>query len=119
MVLGHGEIPIETLYQDIINNNLSLEQALEKSSYILYRNNMSKVKPCYSNIEFIHYQNDNILQINNKTVACIIGSHGCYGKCTFCTVPEPGAIVSERSANDIFDEIKKLYLSNKISFFYF
>lgn len=119
VVLGHGEIPIETLYQDIINNNLSLEQALEKSSYILYRNNMSKVKPCYSNIEIHSLPERQYLANNNKTVACIIGSHGCYGKCTFCTVPEPGAIVSERSANDIFDEIKKLYLSNKISFFYF
>lgn len=119
VVLGHGDIPLKLLYQDIRDNKKSLKQALNDSPYILCRNKESFVEPCYSNINIHSLPGRKYLANIDKTVVCIIGSHGCYGKCTFCSVPESGAKVSERSADDIFNEIERLHLKNKISFFYF
>ena len=119
VVLGHGDIPLSLLYQEITLRNGDISAALLNAKYIYARNNNNQAKPCYSDINLHALPERKYLNHDEKTVVCIIGSHGCYGNCSFCTVPEPGALVTERNINDIFSEIEEIHKKQKISFFYF
>lgn len=118
VIMGHGEIPLKSLYLDLYKNNLSLNDALKNALHICSKHKLA-AQACYPDINLLALPERTYLKGGSKTVACIIGSHGCYGKCSFCIFHEPGAKVSERNVSEIFREIEKIHLESKISFFYF
>ena len=119
VVMGHGDIPLFLLYQEILSQNGNVEEAINKSKYICSRNNYGIIEPCYSDVNQHLLPQREYLANSDKTVVCVIGSHGCYGNCSFCTVPEPGAKVTERGAMDMFNEIEEIYKKYNVKFFYF
>lgn len=117
VVLGHGEYPLLDFFQKY-GNGFSMEYIMRESQHIYSRLNQNAI-PCYSNVNKHLIPTRAYLERENKTIACIIGSHGCYGHCTFCTVPEPNTKVSFRDVDSIFNEISDLYENHNIRFFYF
>ena len=116
IVLGHGEYPLLDFFS-LYKNGKYLEEIYDMLPNIKARNHLIGKEDCSSDINTLVWpERDYILTRNNFTVN-ICSSHGCTGKCSFCSVTEKKHKWSGRNANDIFSEVKMIYEKYGIRFF--
>lgn len=116
IVLGHGEYPLLDFFS-LYRNGKNLEEIYDMLPNIKARNYLIGKEDCSSDINTLVWpERDYILTRNNLTVN-ICSSHGCMGKCSFCSVTEKKHKWSGRNAYDIFSEVKMIYEKYGIRFF--
>ena len=116
IVLGHGEYPLLD-FISLYRNGKNLEEIYNLIPNIKARNHLIEKEDCSSDINTLVWPEREYILSHNNLIVNICSSHGCMGKCSFCSVTEKKHKWSGRNANDIFSEVKMIYEKYGIRFF--
>lgn len=116
IVLGHGEYPLVD-FCALYRSGKKLDEIYDRLPNIKARNHLTGKEECVSDINTLVWPERNYIHTHGYLTANICASHGCAGKCSFCSVTEKKHKWSGRDANDIFREVKSIYEKYGIRFF--
>jgi len=116
--LGHGELPLLMLLS-MMNDGKSFMECVNEIPYFINANKDAKSSKIYvSNINDLPLPDRKKYLNSSKTKELFIcDSHGCSGRCTFCSNCQNMKKYSTRTPEDIFIEIKELHTSYGITQF--
>lgn len=118
IVLGHGEYPIYDVIKGLENKE-SIHHIAMNNNYIKTREQREGKESCNIDINLLPWPNRDYLKSSNELSAYISSSHGCVGRCTFCTVTRQNAKWSGRDIDDVITEISDIYKNTGIRSFIF
>lgn len=117
IILGHGEFP---LYEAIkqLESGVSLDDISKSNIHIATKKNIENKIECYTDINLLSLPKRDF-DTNKLILATICTSHGCIGKCTFCSWETRDTKWYGRSMKDVFEEIKRINIEFGIKIFNF
>lgn len=109
IITGHGEKVIANMLSSLADGR-SLRQVIDSSVYIVHRDK-KEYDICNENIVdlAIPERSKYMLMYKNSFELFINDSHGCSGRCSFCTNCHNMRRYSTRSPQDIVNEMKNIY----------
>lgn len=117
LVLGYGEYTI----LDIINcleQNGNIDEFVHQNENIATIKSTENKKALSININELPVPERSFLKNNNSITAYICDSHGCLGRCSFCSASFDTKW-SGRSAESLFQEVLSIYKTTKARIFIF
>lgn len=117
VILGYGEFPMyEAIKQ--LEVGVSMDDISKSNVYIATKKYMENKKECHTDINLLSLPKRNF-DSNNLITAAICASHGCVGRCTFCTWKGGDVKWCGRDMKEVFEEIKKINIDFGIRIFCF
>jgi len=118
LVLGDGEYTMLEIINCVEQGN-SLNEYAEYNPHIVTSETGVNKKPLSININELPLPERHFLKITNHIVAYICDSHGCIGKCSFCTYSTYHSKWTGRTAECLFNEVKTVYENTNARLFMF